>query len=96
MSGDHVFVDRDGKSKQSRERIASVWGEFFGKFPDYRNKFARVESRKETVVTVGNAYWNEKNTHDPAIWTARIENDLVAERRTNYDTDENRDRFGLK
>ncbi len=62
-------------------------------FPEYRNTFVRLESRDDLVVILGHAYWNEKETHDPAIWVAKIEDDSVAEWRIYYDIDENRRKF---
>jgi hypothetical protein len=47
------------------------------------------------VVLYGYATWHEGDDPDWAIWTARIEDDLVAEWRIYEDTEENRSRFGL-
>ena len=93
MSRDHLFVDREGNTERSREKMTHGWGEFFRMFPEYRNTFVRLESRDDLVVILGHAYWNEKETHDPAIWLAKIEDDLVAEWRKNYGTVENRRKF---
>ena len=69
---------------------------FFSMFPKYRNTFERVQSRDNLVTILGFAYWSEENRHDPAIWTATIVNDLVAEWHIYYDTQENRKKFGLE
>jgi ketosteroid isomerase-like protein len=93
MAGDHLFVDREGNSERSREKMTRAWGDFFTMFPEYRNTFVRLESSEDTVAILGHAYWNDKMTRDPAIWVAKIENDLVAEWRIYHDTDENRRKF---
>ena len=96
MSEDHLFVDREGNSELSREKMTGGWSEFFKMFPVYKNTFVRVESRDDLVIMIGYAYWNESNAHDPAIWTAKIADDLVAEWRIYYDTAENRRKFGIE
>ena len=95
MSEDHTFIDRAGEIDRGKESMTKGWIEFFEKFPDYRNTFTRVESRDDLVIVIGYAYWSEENKHDPVIWTAWIENDLVAEWRIYEDTEENRKKFGI-
>lgn len=95
MSDDHTFIDRSGKIDKGKESMTGGWIEFFKSFPGYRNTFTRVESRGDLVVLVGYAYWSDENKYDPAIWTAKIENDLVAEWRIYEDTEENREKFGI-
>jgi predicted SnoaL-like aldol condensation-catalyzing enzyme len=95
MSDDHLFVDRDGNTVQSKVKMTSAWEEFFKLFPAYRNTFVRVDSNGDEVVMIGFAFWNEEKPSDPAIWTAHITNDLVAEWWIHYDTPENRDRLGV-
>jgi len=96
MTDDHTFIDRAGSIDKGKESMTRGWIEFFRSFPDYRNTFARVESRDDVAILIGYAYWFEENKHDPAIWTARIENDLVAEWRIHEDTVENRRKFNIK
>ncbi|KPK70444.1 hypothetical protein AMJ87_08825, partial [candidate division WOR_3 bacterium SM23_60] len=93
MTEDHTFIDRANQVDKGKESMTKGWMEFFASFPDYRNTFTRVESRGDSVILLGYAYWNEDNTYDPAIWTAKIENDLVAEWRIYEDTEENREKF---
>lgn len=95
MTEDHTFVDREGTTEKSREKMTRSWEEFFKMFPKYRNFFIRVESKDDTVIMVGYAYWSENNTHDPAIWTADIKDDLVAQWRIYYDTAENWKTLGI-
>ncbi|MBD3369277.1 hypothetical protein GF402_02820 [Candidatus Fermentibacteria bacterium] len=80
-----------------RERMLEGWSGFFRSYPDYRNVFGRVESRDDLVIMLGySTCSNEETLEDPAIWTARIENDLVAEWRVYTDNGENRRRLGLE
>jgi ketosteroid isomerase-like protein len=95
MTDNHTFIDRAGAINRGRESMSKGWIEFFASFPNYKNTFTRVESRDDTVILVGYAYWSEENKYDPAIWTARIENDLVAEWRIYEDTEDNRKKFGI-
>lgn len=95
MTEDHAFIDRDGKTHQPRQVMVDGWRDFFKMFPEYRNTFTRVESSDNLVIILGYAYWSEKQTYDPAIWTASIVNDLVREWRVYADTGENRKHFNL-
>ncbi len=95
MSEGHVFIDSVGNVTRSKKTMLSAWSKFFSMFPNYKNTFERVESRNNLAVMLGFAYWSEENRHDPAIWTATIEDDLIAEWHIYYDTEENRKRFGL-
>jgi hypothetical protein len=71
------------------------WIHFFKQFPDYLNTFIRVESKSNIVVLLGYATWTKNSQPDPAIWTAKIEDDLVAEWRIYHDTEKNRKKLGL-
>ena len=95
MSEDHVFIDREGNITRSKESMVKSWSKFFELFPDYINTFERIESRNNFVTMLGFAYWSEENPYDPAIWTATVVNDLVAEWHIYYDTEENRKEFGF-
>ncbi len=95
MSEDHTFIDRANKVDKGKESMTKGWIEFFASFPDYKNNFTRVESRDDLVILLGYAYWNEERKYDPAIWTAKIENDLVAEWRIYEDTGENREKLDI-
>jgi predicted SnoaL-like aldol condensation-catalyzing enzyme len=95
MTEDHTFIDREGKSNQSKESMVRGWKEFFQMFPRYKNTFTRVESRDNLVTILGFAYWSEKEPYDPVIWTGTIVNDLVREWRVYVDTEANRRVFNL-
>lgn len=93
MTEDHVFIDR---SDDCFGDIVNGWKEFFSNFPTYKNYFTRVESRENLVILIGYAKWSKVSSEeDHAIWTAKIENDLVVEWRIYEDTDENRNKLIL-
>lgn len=95
MSDDYLFIDREGTEERTRDKASRGWEEFFRMFPKYRNVIARVESKDDTVILIGYAYWNENNTRDPAIWVANIKDDRVTEWRIYYDTVENWNKLGI-
>lgn len=93
MTEDHVFIDRKDECYGD---MVNGWIEFFDNFPTYKNIFTRVDSQDNLVILVGYALWSKDSLEkDHAIWTARIENDLVAEWRIYEDTEENREKFNL-
>lgn len=96
MSEDHTFVDRANTRVKGKDKMTKGWIDFFKAFPDYKNTFTRIESNGDIVIILGSAYWSEKEPYDPVIWTAKIENDLVAEWRIYEDTAENRMKFNIK
>lgn len=95
MTDDHTFIDRSGNVKSSKQVMVEIWRQFFGLVPHYRNTFEHVQSKGDTVVILGHAYWSEEQPRDPVIWVARIADDLVAEWRILEDTPENRRQFDL-
>ncbi|MFH1194723.1 MAG: hypothetical protein V1720_03360 [bacterium] len=96
MTENHTFIDREGNIGQPKIFMIDGWRKFFEMFPDYKNYFTRVELKGDIVVIAGYAYWSEENPYDNVIWTARIENDLVAEWKIYYDTEENREKFKIE
>ncbi|MBN2571749.1 MAG: nuclear transport factor 2 family protein [Ignavibacteriales bacterium] len=92
---DHTFIDRESKVIKSKNEVIDVWTNFFEMYPDYKNHIERVEVKKEYIVLVGYAYWDENSKCDNALWTAKVENGLVAEWRVYYDTKENRRNLGI-
>ncbi len=93
MTEDHIFIDR---ANEQYGNMVNGWKEFFHNFPTYKNYFHRVESRDDLVILMGYAKWSKDSLKkDYAIWTARIEKDLVSEWRIYEDTEENRKLFDL-
>ena len=95
MTDDHTFIDREGKTGQSKKVMIDGWSKFFKMFPGYKNTFERVQSQENVVMVLGHAFWSDEQPHDPVIWTAVIEDDLVREWRVHSDTAENRRKFGF-
>jgi ketosteroid isomerase-like protein len=95
MSDDHTFIDRADQVVTGKAAMLRGWISFFEQFPNYFNTFTRVESQRNLVVLYGYATWDAGEAPDYAIWTARIENDLVAEWRIYADNEENRQKFRL-
>ncbi len=95
MTEDHTFIDREDGVYKGKEYMTKGWIDFFKQFPDYKNTFTRVESRDNLVIIIGYANWSKEPTEDHVIWTARIEDDLVAEWRIYTDTEENRKKFNI-
>ena len=95
MTEDHTFIDREGNSDKGKESMTNGWIGFFKSFPEYKNTFIRVQSQDDLVVIYGYAIWKKGSEPDYVIWTATIEDDLVAEWRIYEDTEENKRRFNL-
>ena len=95
MSEGHTFINRKGHVDEGKEMMTKGWVDFFKSFPDYRNTFESVQSQGSLVGLYGYATWEVGADPDYAIWTARIENDLVAEWRIYEDTQGNKKLFNL-
>jgi ketosteroid isomerase-like protein len=96
MTEDHTFIDREDEVYAGKERMTAGWLDFFESFPEYRNTFTRIDSRDDLVIITGFATWSKGAAPDHVIWTARIENDLVAEWRIYHDTEQNRKKFSIR
>ncbi|MFX0095064.1 MAG: YybH family protein [Candidatus Hodarchaeota archaeon] len=96
MTEDHTLILRDGEVVKGKAPNTKGWTEFFATFPDYKNNFHSVQSRDNLVILLGYAYWSDKNPYDPAIWTAMIENNLVAEWRIYPESDETRSKLNIQ
>ena len=96
MAEDYVFIDSsDDYYADGKEAMVSGWQEFFDLYPDYQNHFSMVLSRENLVLVAGHSTCSYRNLDGPALWTAKIDNDLVAEWRVYLDTAENRSALGL-
>jgi len=91
----HVFIDSDDNFYKGKETMVEGWADFFRDYPDYVNHFARLESRGNLVLIIGHSTCSYEPLDGPALWTAKVEDDLVAEWRVYHDTIENRARLGL-
>lgn len=95
MTEDHTFIDRKDEVDEGKDTMIKGRTEFFKSFPDYKNTFEKVESRGDLVILYGFATWEKGSDPDYAIWTARVESDLVAEWRIYEDTEEHKRKFNL-
>jgi len=93
MSEDHVFMDRENNRVTGRDVMKTGWTGFFDQFPEYRNTFTRLDSKDDLVVILGYTEWETGGELDHVIWTAKVEDDLIAEWRIYEDTPENRNKF---
>ena len=89
MTEDHTCIIKE-ETHIGKETMTELWKQFFDMLPDYKNHFTRIESRENLVIIVGFSTCSHKPLEGPALWTARIENDRVAEWRIYDDTKENR------
>ncbi len=95
MTVDHIFIDSDDNVHKGKDLMVKGWKDFFTQFPDYRNHFATVESRENDVFVTGHSTCSFQPLDGPALWTAKVEDGLVAEWRVYHDTNENREKLNL-
>ena len=96
MTEDHTFNPNQEAAKTGKETMKKAWIDFFNMFPDYKNHFTKIESRENFVIIIGFSTCSYKPLNNPALWTAKIENDLVAEWCVYDDTEENRKLLDIK
>jgi hypothetical protein len=96
MTPDHTLVVHGQIDANTSRQASTAWSEFFRRYPDYRNRFDRVELRDDLVIMIGRSECpNEPALRGPAIWTARIADDLVAEWQVMADSSESRTMLGI-
>jgi ketosteroid isomerase-like protein len=95
MSDDHRFIDAEGGSVSGKQACLDAWRGFFGSFPDYRNVFTSLTARDDVVTIVGYSECADPRLAGPALWTATIQGELVAEWRVYADTRQMRARLGI-
>jgi len=95
MTEDHVFIDSSDDVHSGKDLMVKGWVDFFNQYPDYQNHFTRIESRGALVLLLGYSTCSHDPLDGPAIWTAKIVNDRVAEWRVYLDTIENRKKLAL-
>ena len=95
MAEDYVFIDSSDDIQPGKELNVKGWTDFFNRYPDYVNHFRLLESRADLVLVIGHSTCSFDPMDGPALWTARVENDLIAEWRVYLDTAENRDKLNL-
>ncbi|MFC4858148.1 nuclear transport factor 2 family protein [Actinophytocola glycyrrhizae] len=95
MSDDHRFVDAESNTVSGRQACVAAWRGFFAAFPDYRNVFRSLMATGNVVRIAGHSECAEPALAGPALWTATIVDDTVAEWRVHEDTPENRAHLGF-
>ena len=96
MTEDHVFIDSGDDIHRGKQADIKGWINFFNLYPDYKNHFTLIESRDNLVLIIGYSTCSFEPFDGPALWTAKIENDLVAEWRVYFDTIDNRKKLDLE
>jgi hypothetical protein len=62
-----------------KNEMCKVGLSFFDQFPDYINHFSMVESRDNTVLETGYSTCSYDRLDGPAIWVAKVKDDLIEE-----------------
>ncbi len=91
MTVDHVFIDTLNNEIKGKETCVKSWKGFFVMFPDYQNFFETIVVKGHLVTIIGHSMCMDIRLEGPAIWTAKIHGDKVAEWRVYKDTEENRE-----
>jgi ketosteroid isomerase-like protein len=95
MTDDHVFIDAANNTISGKERCVEAWRRFFDAFPDYRNHFEHVSVAEDKAVIIGHSVCADTRLAGPALWTAKIAGELIAEWRVYDDTSANRALLGV-
>ncbi len=93
---DHRFIDTENNVVSGRDAVERAWRGFFDSFPDYRNHFETLTSRDERVFAIGRSSCSFAPLEGPALWTALIRADRVAEWRVYVDDEASRRALGLR
>jgi uncharacterized protein len=95
MTADHVFIDSSEEVYSGKELVLEGWADFFRRYSDYRNHFSLIQSGENQVAVMGFSTCSHRPLAGPALWAARVENDLVSGWRVYPDRPENRQKLGL-
>jgi ketosteroid isomerase-like protein len=96
MTDDHVFIDSANHTVSGKEQCIKAWRGFFAAFPDYRNDFERVAVVGREAIIAGHSVCSDARLAGPALWTAKVDGQLIAQWRVYEDTGANRVLLGLK
>lgn len=96
MTDDHRFVDTENHVVEGRAAVERAWRGFFEAFPDYHNHFETLTSRGERVFILGRSTCSFAGLEGPAVWTAVIRGERVAEWRVYPDDAASRRALGLR
>jgi ketosteroid isomerase-like protein len=90
MTDDHCFIDSADQIIQGREAVREAWRDFFATFPDYRNIFNLLLERGDRVMIAGHSTSSIPALRGPALWTAVVRGNAIAEWRVYSDDDDTR------
>lgn len=95
MTADHVFIDSSDEVYFGKELLLASWADFFRQYPDYQNHFSLLQSSGNQVAVMGFSTSSHHPLDGPALWAARVEDDLVSGWRVYLDTPANRQKLDL-
>lgn len=95
MTADHVFIDSSDEVCIGKELMLASWADFFRQYPDYQNHFTLLQSSDNQVAVIGHSTCVYEPLNGPALWAARVEDDLVSGWRVYLDTPVNRQKLDL-
>ncbi len=95
MSEDHVFIDSGGAVISGKQACLAAWAAFFTAFPDYRNLFETISVKSGHAVVIGRSECSDARLAAPALWSAKIAGQHIAEWRVFADTSDNRMQLGI-
>jgi ketosteroid isomerase-like protein len=95
MTDDHTFIDTAGAAVRGKDACLSAWRGFFEQFPDYRNTLVELRSSRSAVFARGFSSCSVPVLDGPALWSARVRGDRVAEWRVYEDAPAHRARLGF-
>jgi hypothetical protein len=95
LTQDSKLILGEETTHMRKGELKKIWIQFFEMCPDYKNHFIKIESRENLVIIIGFSTCSNKALDGPALWTAKVENDLIAEWRILEDTKENRKLLGI-
>ena len=96
MTADHRFVDTEGHEIRGRDAARAAWQIFFTAFPDYQNELVEISSRGGQVIAEGRSRCSQPALDGPALWTAEIRVDRVAQWRVHSDDASTRSALGRR
>ena len=97
MTDDHSLICNGHVDTKDKNSSKEVWSTFFRMYPDYLNHFSKVESIDNFVVIAGKSTCsNEAKLNTSALWSARIQDDKVAEWQVYEDSPENRNKLQIQ
>ena len=91
MTDDHALYLYGRRETTDVKSSREAWRGFFAMYPDYMNHFVRIDSTGQSVAIVGHSTCsNEPELRGPALWSAEVRGDLLAEWQVHHDTREQR------